>query len=124
MPARPVRAPPSCGRDAAAARLRPPRILATSAIRQGNRTSPSKRTRMAMFSRQLRRPSVRSTLVGTSLLGLVAGGSIAIGASLGGNPARNDIGWMLAEHPAADPTFDGARNLHLAHTPQAKCGPG
>jgi hypothetical protein len=80
---------------------------------------------MSKFSAPLRRPSVRSTLVGTSLLGLVAGGSIAIGASLGGHPQHNDIAWMLTEHPAAaGPTFDNARNLHLGHTPQGKCGPG
>lgn len=37
----------------------------------------------------------------------------------------DDLGWLAGEHSTASgPYLDAARNLHLGHTPQARCGPG
>ena len=49
---------------------------------------------------------------------------MAIGSQHADHAPTNDINWMLTEHAPAPPYFDEARNLHLGHTPEAKCGPG
>jgi hypothetical protein len=70
-----------------------------------------------------RRPCVRVGAAAVMITLLVAGGSAATGSQGSVQRPANDISWMVAEH-AAPPYFDTARNLHLSHTPQAKCGPG
>src|SRR4051812_41180664 len=73
----------------------------------------------------LRRPSLR-TAVCLVTIGSVAAATAAVGVQRAAHRPANDIAWMLAEHPQADPpsTFDTARHLRLSHTPEAKCGPG
>ena len=80
---------------------------------------------MATSTSMLRRPSVRIAIAAASVASFVAGSSAASGSQ---RPAvhapANDINWMLTEHAASAPYLDSARNLHLGHTPQARCGPG
>src|SRR3954468_9147231 len=80
---------------------------------------------MSGFRTSVRRPSLRAAL-SVITIGSVAAATAAIGVQRTAHHPANDIGWMATEHPQADPpaTHDTARHLHLAHTPQAKCGPG
>src|SRR3954463_14083024 len=99
--------------------------LPDTCVRQEIRRSVSKQGHMGALSSPVRRPSLRLVLAGVGLTALIGGGTAAVGLQRATAPA-NDIGWMATEHPQADPpsTFDTSRNLHLSHTPQAKCGPG
>jgi hypothetical protein len=67
---------------------------------------------------------VRIALAAATSATLVTGGAVAIGSQHADHAPANDINWMLTEHAPAPPYFDEARNLHLGHTPEAKCGPG
>ena len=78
---------------------------------------------MGVLGAHLSRPSLRVCLAAATMATFVTGGAIAIGSPHASRPPANDIGWMLTEHDSP-PYFDQARNLHLGHTPQAKCGPG
>ena len=56
---------------------------------------------------------------------LGTGATAAIGSQRGPQRApANDISWMVTEHDPVPQYLDGARDLHLGHTPQAHCGPG
>ncbi|HET7667933.1 MAG TPA: hypothetical protein VFK56_18075 [Mycobacterium sp.] len=67
---------------------------------------------------------VRIALAAATSATLITGGAVAIGSQHADHAPTNDISWMLTEHAPAPPYFDEARNLHLGHTPEAKCGPG
>src|SRR5437899_11209748 len=71
------------------------------------------------------RPSLRTGVIVATVASLAAA-TAAFGIQRTDHRPTNDIGWMAAEHPMADPpsTFDTSRDLNLGHTPQAKCGPG
>jgi len=72
----------------------------------------------------------RSVLLGLAAVGVgcVSAGALGAISPSGANSAvhapANDVNWMAAEHPAAPPYFDTARNLNLGSTPTARCGKG
>jgi hypothetical protein len=71
----------------------------------------------------LRRRPVRLGLAATAVASLVAGGSVAFGASSTQSPAAKALGWMTAGD-AAPPYLDAPRASVVGHTPEAVCGPG
>ena len=72
----------------------------------------------------------RSVLLGLAAVGVGCVSAGALGAISPSGPTSavhapaNDVNWMVAEHPAAPPYFDTARNLNLGSTPTARCGKG